>query len=178
MDLTVIELRQYTLRPGRRDELIDLFERELIEPQEAAGMTILGTFRDLDDPDRFVWLRGFRDMPTRKRALTTFYGGPVWAEHGPAANATMLDSTNARLLSPSHWSIPTTPDGYVTAELTTDPKVDDTALAVLTPLNAENNFPRLPVRTDPITVILRRAPDPQPIPSLLRLTPTVRSRLR
>lgn len=96
----VIELRQYTLRPGRRDELIDLFDREFVETQEATGMTVLGQFRDLDDPDRFVWLRGFTDMTVRHRALTAFYGGPVWAEHGPQANATMADSDDVLLLRP------------------------------------------------------------------------------
>ena len=29
----LVEFRQYTLHPGRRDDLIGLFERELIEPQ-------------------------------------------------------------------------------------------------------------------------------------------------
>lgn len=97
----VIELRQYTLRPGRRDELVELFDREFLETQEETGMLIvLGQFRDLDDPDRFVWLRGFPDMAARERALTTFYGGPVWAKHGPQANATMLDSDNVLLLRP------------------------------------------------------------------------------
>jgi hypothetical protein len=33
----VVELRQYTLRPGQRDVLIDLFDRELVESQEAAA---------------------------------------------------------------------------------------------------------------------------------------------
>ena len=55
----VVELRQYTLRPGQRDVLIGLFDREFVESQEAAGMAIVGQFRDLDDPDRFVWIRGF-----------------------------------------------------------------------------------------------------------------------
>ncbi|MGO4424737.1 NIPSNAP family protein, partial [Streptomyces sp. MCAF7] len=73
----VIELRQYTLRPGRRDELIELFDREFVETQEETGMVVLGQFRDLDDPNRFVWLRGFPDMTVRHRALTAFYGGPV-----------------------------------------------------------------------------------------------------
>ena len=94
----VVELRQYTLRPGRRDELVELFDREFLETQEETGMLVLGQFRDLDDPDRFVWLRGFRDMAARHRALTDFYGGPVWAEHGPRANATMLDSDDVLLL--------------------------------------------------------------------------------
>ncbi|MEU9862558.1 NIPSNAP family protein [Streptomyces sp. NPDC047971] len=96
----VIELRQYTLRPGRRDELVELFDREFVETQEETGMIVLGQFRDLDDPDRFVWLRGFRDMTVRHHALTAFYGGPVWAEHGPRANATMLDSDDVLLLRP------------------------------------------------------------------------------
>ncbi|MGW7052640.1 NIPSNAP family protein [Streptomyces sp. NPDC054887] len=96
----VIELRQYTLRPGRRDELVELFDREFVESQERLGMRVLGQFRDLDDPDRFVWLRGFRDMRSRHRALTDFYGGPVWAEHGPRANDTMLDSDDVLLLRP------------------------------------------------------------------------------
>src|SRR6184192_2568977 len=74
----VVELRQYTLHPGQRDVLIDLFDREFVETQEAAGMRIIGQFRDLDHPDRFVWLRGFRDMTSRAKALTDFYGGPVW----------------------------------------------------------------------------------------------------
>ncbi len=52
-----MELRQYTLHPGRRDELIALFEREVVENQEAAGIDLIGQFVDLDDPARFVLLR-------------------------------------------------------------------------------------------------------------------------
>ncbi len=97
----VVELRQYTLKPGMRDVLIGLFEQEFIESQEAAGMTVIGTFRDMDNPDRFVWLRGFADMPTRAGALQEFYGGPVWKAHREAANATMIDSDNVLLLRPA-----------------------------------------------------------------------------
>jgi hypothetical protein len=94
----LIELRQYTLHPGQRDVLIDLFEREFIETQEALGMKVIGTFRDLERPERFVWIRGFADMASRAAALNEFYSGPVWAEHRNAANATMIDSDNVLLL--------------------------------------------------------------------------------
>jgi quinol monooxygenase YgiN len=97
----VVELRQYTLKPGQRDVLIDLFEREFIESQEATGMRVIGTFRDLNNPDRFVWLRGFSDMAARAQGLQEFYGGPVWKAHREAANATMTDSDNALLLRPA-----------------------------------------------------------------------------
>jgi len=103
--LPVIELRQYTLLPGKRDVLIDLFEREFIEGQEDAGMRILGQFRDLDRPNRFVWIRGFSDMPTRARSLAAFYDGPVWQRHRAAANATMVDSDNVLLLRPARAGI-------------------------------------------------------------------------
>ena len=96
----IVELRRYTLRPGARETLIELFDRELVETQEEVGMHVLGQFRDLDDPDSFVWLRGFSDMPTRKRALEAFYGGPVWKQHAAAANATMIDVDNVLLFRP------------------------------------------------------------------------------
>ena len=97
----VVELRQYTLHPGQRDVLISLFDREFVESQEAAGIAIVGQFRDLDDPDRFVWIRGFASMPARAAALASFYGGPVWKQHAAAANATMIDSDNVLLLRPA-----------------------------------------------------------------------------
>ena len=97
----VVELRQYTLKPGRRETLIDIFDSRFIEGQEDAGMTIIGQFRDLDRPDMFVWLRGFDDMEARKEALTAFYDGPVWTAHRNAANATMIDSDDVLLLKPA-----------------------------------------------------------------------------
>src|SRR5262245_8106516 len=97
----VVELRQYTLKPGGRDVLIELFEREFIETQETTGMIVIGQFRDLNNPDRFVWLRGFSDMATRATALQEFYDGPVWRTHRDVANATMIDSDNVLLLRPA-----------------------------------------------------------------------------
>ncbi|HDR9583202.1 TPA: NIPSNAP family protein [Burkholderia stabilis] len=99
--LDVVELRRYTLHSHKRDVLIDLFDRELVETQEAVGMTVMGQFRDLDRPDRFVWLRGFESMETRLGGLTDFYGGPAWKAHADAANATMIDSDDVLLLRPA-----------------------------------------------------------------------------
>jgi hypothetical protein len=104
----IVELRQYTLYPGKRNILIELFEREFVETQEAVGMTLIGQFRDLDDPDRFVWLRGFADMASRALALAAFYGGPAWCSHRDAANATMIDSDNVLLLRPLD-----VPEGFI-----------------------------------------------------------------
>jgi len=99
----VVELRQYTLKSEQRDTLIALFEREFVESQEAVGIELIGTFRDLDDSDRFVWLRGFPDMAARAQSLGAFYGSAVWKAHREAANATMIDSDNVLLLRPA-WT--------------------------------------------------------------------------
>lgn len=168
----VVELRQYTLKPNRRDELIALFEREFIESQEALGMTLFGLFRDRDRPDRFVWLRGFHDMAARREALSRFYGGPVWQAHGAAANDTMIDSDNVMLLSPAQpgtgfalssaqvcepllcvvWQFPDSGQcsafanqflGEVPMHSTSH---DGALLAAFVTEASANNYPKLPVR--------------------------------
>jgi len=97
----VVELRQYALRPQRFDVFSDLFEREFIEPQEAVGITVIGQFRNLDDPERFVWLRGFPDMTSRAVALEAFYGGALWKSLRDEANANFTDTDDVLLLRPT-----------------------------------------------------------------------------
>lgn len=171
----IVELRQYTLHRNRRDDLIELFDRAFIEPQEAQGMRVIGQFCDLDDPDRFVWLRGFDDMARRREALTAFYDGPVWGAHRDAANATMLDSDNVLLLRPPHadggFALPARGDGDAASAITATLHYLDAAqvaafvdffervlrprfeadgakvLASFVTETAENSFPRLPVRS-------------------------------
>jgi hypothetical protein len=96
--IDVLELRQYTVRSAMRDRLPSLFREHFVAAQEAAGARILGTFADLGDPDRFVWLRGYREITARGPALQAFYGSEVWKRHRDAANAAIVDSDNALLL--------------------------------------------------------------------------------
>src|SRR6266542_3947512 len=145
----VVELRQYTLHPGKRDALIDLFDREFIESQEAVGIKVIGQFRDLEHPDRFVWLRGFRDMTVRAKALSDFYSGPIWKAHREAANATMIDSDNVLLLHPV---LPTS--GFSLENMKRPPigshematSLGTTVSAYFVTERSENTFPALPVR--------------------------------
>lgn len=167
---TVLELRRYTLHPGRRDELIALFEREFIAPQEDAGAHLFGLFRTSASPDEFVWLRGFSSFAARKSALETFYFGPTWKAHRDAANATMVDSDNVLLLRPVVRGLAAPPPGsgvYVSFG------ASPSAFAVFETEPSPNNFPQLPVRTDgPFTVSFSREPSGE------LLEPTARSLLR
>ncbi|MDT7802247.1 MAG: hypothetical protein QOI78_5680 [Actinomycetota bacterium] len=167
----VLELRRYTLHPGCRDELIELFEREFVDPQEAVGAHLFGLFRVPSSPDEFLWLRGFRSMAARKEALEAFYFGPVWKEHREAANATMIDSDNVLLLRPVLCGLTSPPPGsQLYLSLSAQPSG---AFAVLETEPSPNNFPQLPVRDDgPFSVSFSRKP-----PGEL-LEPTARSLLR
>lgn len=100
-DCRVYELRQYTLRPGTRDAFVQLFETNLLDAQDEAGMPVLGQFRDVERPDVFVWMRAFADMERRRQALSTFYYGSVWAAHRDQANSMMIDSDDVLLLEPA-----------------------------------------------------------------------------
>ncbi|MEU0794930.1 NIPSNAP family protein [Amycolatopsis sp. NPDC005961] len=167
---TVLELRRYTLHPGRRDELIALFEREFVSPQEAVGAHLFGLFRTPSSPDEFVWLRGFSSLAARADALSAFYTGPVWRRFRDEANATMVDSDNVLLLRPVRRGLTSPPPGsglYVSFE------ASPSAFAVFETEPAPNNFPQLPVRTDgPFTVSFSRESPGE------RLEPTARSPLR
>jgi hypothetical protein len=97
----VLELRQYKIVAGRRDAMIALFERHFVESQEAIGARLVGQYRDLDDPDRFIWIRDFASMESRGRSLNDFYSGPVWQANRAAANAMLEDNDNVLLLRPA-----------------------------------------------------------------------------
>jgi hypothetical protein len=184
---TVVELRQYTLRGGQRDTLIAMFEERLLGPQNALGAHVVGTFRDVDDPDRFVWIRTFRDMAARREALAAFYGGPVWLANRTAANATMLDSDNVLLLRPAGpgqgfvaHAGRTAGDEIIGAviyslgsvdalqfvqffERSVLPRLTAAGVQPIARLVSEetpNNFPRLPVREDRAFVWCARWPSP------------------
>lgn len=146
----VVEFRQYTLHPGQRDVLADIFLRHFVDSQEAAGMRILGVYYDLDREDRFVWMRSFPDMVARKAALTRFYfEGEAWRRHGSAANATMVDTSDVLLLRPlTELTVPTGPRLVATIQPSAAAMPSGEAALRLETNPAENDFPQLPVRTD------------------------------
>jgi NIPSNAP len=187
----IVELRQYAMVPGQRDALIELFDREFVETQEAVGMAVLGQFRDLDDPDRYVWLRGFSDLATRLAGLTQFYGGPIWQAHRGAANATIVDSDDVRLLREARpgsgldlsRASRSAPASAATIAITTyslaapaddasiagacESRREGALLAVYVTEAAANDYPRLPVREGEHVLVTVEAGEPRPAPAAL-----------
>jgi NIPSNAP protein len=165
------ELRRYTLHPGGRAVLTELFEQHFSAGQRDDGIDVVGPFHDLDDPSQFVWLRSFPDMARRRESLAAFYGGPVWRAHRERANATMIDSDNVLLLQPETgidlcdasrlqvtvW--PSTSRELVALILEAIPHLEAAGCAVggvLSTLHAVNDFPALPVRAEDTVVLICR----------------------
>ena len=70
----IIDLRDYTTTTGKRDLLIDRCESLLFDEQIQLGAKLLGIFRDAENPDRFVWLRGMSNAVYFQIGLVTLLG--------------------------------------------------------------------------------------------------------
>ncbi len=199
----IVDLRDYTLTPGCRDRMIEFFEGVALDEQERLGATMLGSFLDADDPNRWVWLRACPDLDARKRILTAFYtDGALWKERRDEVNRWIVDSDNVLLLRPrSELAPPAQGDPTVGMypHLGSAPPADATALdrdvraaiaaAGGRPLvtfatdPAENNYPRHPIRTGEHGLVWLATFTSYRALSLdgvaqRRLIPTRRSRLR
>jgi len=168
--MNTIELRNYLLKPGTRDNFIQYFKDHFIESQNILGAYTPGLFRIKGEDARFFWIRGFDSMQERSRFLPAFYGGEVWKEFGPAANDMMLEWHNVHLIKPLTANSNPFPEGkrvfildYYTAKDKQIDKLIDLFNQEYIPLlskwniNAitlwgsemeKNNFPRLPVYQD------------------------------
>lgn len=96
--LSLFELRRYRTRPGRRDDLIEMFEAHFCPAYEAGGATILASWTVPEDPNLWVWIRAFPNHRERRLALERFYGGEVWGRLASACRATIADSGTSFLL--------------------------------------------------------------------------------
>ncbi len=98
----IIDLRNYTLKPNTRDQFIERCEALIFPEQKRLGATILGTFRDANNPNGIIWLRAMPDMAERKRILTAFYSkGEVWKANRKEVNSWIVDSGNVLLVKPA-----------------------------------------------------------------------------
>jgi hypothetical protein len=98
--MQVVELRNYLLAEGATADFIRNFEEHFLFSQRDEGMHPLGQFEVIGEPNRFVWIRGFDDMPARFRGLSGFYGGAFWQAHRIRANSMIREHHDVHLLRP------------------------------------------------------------------------------
>jgi hypothetical protein len=101
----IVEVRSYRIKPGRRAEFIHLFETRAVPALRSHGMSVLGPLLDVENPNKFVWLRSFPSLDERERMKADFYEGGLWKDELEAIAMPMIESYDVILCE--------TPPGYV-----------------------------------------------------------------
>lgn len=97
----IVEVRNYRVKPGQREQFIHFFETRAVPALRAEGMRLLRPLPDLENPNRFAWLRCFPSLAERDRMKTAFYEGDIWKKELEAIAMPMLDSYDFSLCETS-----------------------------------------------------------------------------
>ena len=97
----IVEVWSYRIKPGRRAEFIQFFETRAVPALRSHGMKILDPLLDIENPNKFVWLRSFPSLDERDRMKNDFYDGKLWKNELEAIAMPMLKSYDAILCETS-----------------------------------------------------------------------------
>jgi hypothetical protein len=87
----LVEVRFYTARPGRRDELAAFLDRVVLPFNTSRGVQVVASLVDIEHEDTYVWIRRFADEADRARAYEAIYQDPTWmAEVAPVIGELMF----------------------------------------------------------------------------------------
>ncbi len=90
------EIREYALRPGKREEWVKWMDEEIIPFQAAKGMVITGSFVDVEN-DRYFWMRRFESEEERERLYKAVYESDWWLNEAKDRVGTLIDREQIRV---------------------------------------------------------------------------------
>jgi hypothetical protein len=85
------ELRQYRVKPGKREAWVRMMEEEIIPFQIAQGMVVIGSFVGEQEEDLYVWIRRFEDEAQREALYQRVYESDHWKNEISPRVGDMLD---------------------------------------------------------------------------------------
>lgn len=88
----IVEVRSYRIVPGHREDFLEFFRTRSIPALRSHGMKVVGPLIDLENPNKFVWLRCFPTPEDRDRMKRNFYEGDLWKNELEAIAMPMLES--------------------------------------------------------------------------------------
>src|SRR5215475_3140011 len=97
----IVEVRSYRIKPGRREEFIQFFETRSVPALRSHGMRVVGPLLDLENPNKFVWLRIFPSLDERERMKAAFYEGELWKNELESIAMPMIESYDVILCETS-----------------------------------------------------------------------------
>ena len=102
----IVETRTYTIKPGLRQRFIDLWETRTKPLQQRIGMGVIGPWIDLENPDRFVWIRTFPSMEERERMKRALYESEEWTGGLEAMIMPMLEDFTSVVVAIDDHELP------------------------------------------------------------------------
>lgn len=93
----LIELREYTAYPGKRDAWVKMMEEEIIPFQIQNGIAVLGSFVVEDQPDKYVWIRRFASEEERVKKYEAVYESDHWKNVLLPKVVTLVDREKHRI---------------------------------------------------------------------------------
>ena len=97
----IVEVRSYRIKPGMRDEFIKLFEARAVPALRKYGMKVVGPLLDVENPNKFVFLRSFPSIEDRERLKDEFYSSEIWKNELEPFAMPLLDSYDVILCEAS-----------------------------------------------------------------------------
>ncbi len=101
--MKIIELREYQIKSGKKQEWLEWLRNELLPYQRSKGMIIIDTYIRTDDDgiDYFVWLREFKNEKSRQEIYKNTYD-EKWIKEIRPKVFTLIDedSIHVKILEP------------------------------------------------------------------------------
>jgi hypothetical protein len=78
----VVEIRSYNLKPGKRDELHQLFVSQAAPMLQRWNVQVVGYGPSPQDSDTYYLIRAYADLNDLQQSQDAFYGSDEWRQ-GP-----------------------------------------------------------------------------------------------
>jgi len=74
----LVELREYEIAEGAMADFVKVFDEEVVPYQTSKGIVFLGSYVSEENPNTFIWLRGFKDQAELDRIYKAIYESEHW----------------------------------------------------------------------------------------------------
>ena len=87
----IVEMRTYRTHPGMRSSFLEIFRSKSIPAHSELGMSLVGPFPSIEDPDVFFFMRGLPTLESREPLKAAFYESDLWKHELEPILMPMLD---------------------------------------------------------------------------------------
>ena len=97
------ELRTYVIESGRMSDWIRLFNTKIAPLHFKYDVSIHGSFIPSSDPDKFVWVRSFKDEEHKKMSNKDIYQGKEWSLIQESVRDILKDYSDIKVIRSINW---------------------------------------------------------------------------